>query len=378
VPVELGASFFAGFYTETTALLESLGIGSTTQGDSQETWVTTADGRIGPVWPAKTLATTPVVGLAARLSGLRGLLRLVRMSKAVDPSDVTTVLRFDDATVATWARKAFGAPFSSTVIEPLLRALFFWDPEHTSRALLPLILRGVRTDSRFLRVPTGMSSIADALADIVDHRLHTVVSQIDRGERGYLVAGHQADAVVLACPADVAAGILSRSGLSFSPSLADVGYSSIRVGVMRNATEWPLSSRRTLVFTAEASEVLIAIKPIFAGDVFHGVRVYLKETGTGESTAEILPVAAADLERSGLDDLVPLIAKGELVDEVVWSTALPLFDVGYPTRVAQGELNQGLAPGVFLAGDYTTAPHLEGAVSSGNRAAEAVLDYVRA
>ena len=68
--------------------------------------------------------------------------------------------------------------------------------------------------------------------------------------------------------------------------------------------------------------------------------------------------------------------RGEVVDVVRWDTAIPVFDVGSVTRTTAARFEDGLPPGVFLAGDYMKAPHLEGAAVSGAQAAARVLAHV--
>ena len=46
------------------------------------------------------------------------------------------------------------------------------------------------------------------------------------------------------------------------------------------------------------------------------------------------------------------------------------------TRTTAARFEDGLPPGVFLAGDYIKAPHLEGAAVSGVQAATRVLAHV--
>lgn len=385
IPVESGASFFAGFYRQVGALVEEMGIDVTSEGESQETWVSTVDGRSGPIWPARVLIGSRVVPLRARIHGLFGLARLFVASRRVVATDMGTVVDIDNETVSSWSPRAFGTVFSSLVVEPLLRALFFWDTDRTSRALLPLVVKGVRSDRRFFRMRGGMSRLTDALADRVSHRLGVDVQKVVVSDDHFVVvAGSeqiQAKAIVIATPALDAKALLASAGAPAPSALSSVSYSEVSVGVVANTSDhlWPLETNRTVVVAGGHDRRLVALKPILREDgSLSGCRIYAQRLARSTAFADAIPDIRNELELLELSSLAEIVGDGEVVDEVRWENALPLFDVGFPSMVARGDLSKGLPDGIFLAGDYTHGPHLEGATASANDAAASVAVFLAA
>lgn len=384
-PVELGASFIAGFYQRLRDLISEMGLKSGTDSDSQETWVSRSDGRTGPVWPAAALLTSPVVSLGARVGAVRGITKLMIDARGIGPLEAESVQHLDDASVDQWVEQWFGREMAQVVISPLLRALFFWDPAHTSRALLPLILKGVSIDRHFYRLPAGMDSITRGLQGGIDVRLGAGVSTVRSTSAGFEVSGSfdsvVARAVVFACPAVATVEILRASNQPTPESLADVRYSRVQAGIIGFGRErpWPLESRRSVVFADGASTNLVAIKPVFAhpsGGV-DAFRFYWTGHGSLAQGPELVDAVRSELLHAKQVEMAMLLDQdARLVDLVEWAQALPLFDVGYVSRLVKGELSSGLSDGLFLAGDFMVAPHLEGAIESGQRAAASVAKYL--
>lgn len=207
VTIETGASFLAGFYETAHALVKDCGMDASSQKDSQETWLYRPTKPLGPIWPLSALKTSPSLSRAGKLRALRGVVSMLFDAKRLTAPAITHELkRFDNETVVTWGEKAFGKEAYQNVLEPMVCALFFWDCAHTSRGLVPPIIKGVMEDRHFYRLPSGMSSLPSAIGDKVPHALNTQVDAV-RAESPHLYrvdtsqGTFSAKSVVIASPA---------------------------------------------------------------------------------------------------------------------------------------------------------------------------------
>lgn len=386
-PVELGASFMAGFYGNIRSLVKSLRLTENSGGDSQETWLAEGNGKAAPIWPASELARSAALTWPEKARALPGVVKLALDGRRIHRLEASQAIPFDDTSVSRWGKVWFGKAFSESVVEPLLQALFFWDTDRTSRGLLPLVVKGVRSDRKFYRLHDGMDQICSGLAKNLSVTLKCTVNSIAVKDNGFEVRtseGHfSTKAVVLACPAPIAVAILDASEQISTPdALREVNYSRGRVGLIQlpEGAVWPLTTRRSIVVRQSASDSLVAVKPFFsASDDFAGLRYYLSEKVIGRASNGSIPMVKRELERLGLVELARVIpSMSSPLEEIDWEYALPSFDVGYLKRVARGDLGDGLPEGLFLAGDYLVAPHLDGACESGLVAAEATYSFVNA
>lgn len=377
VTIETGASFLAGFYETAHKLVKDCGMDASSQKDSQETWLYRPTKPLGPIWPLSALKASPSLSRA-----LRGVACMLLDAKRLTTPAITRELkRFDNETVVTWGEKAFGKEAYQNVLEPMVRALFFWDCAHTSRGLVPPIIKGVMEDRHFYRLPSGMSSLPSAIGDKVPHVLNTQVDAV-RAESHHLYrvdtsqGTFSAKSVVVASPARHAIRILTDGGLHCSKSLKAIDYSSVTVGIIKTSISDDLGvGNRTIVISSEYVTPLVALKVIQAKSKHAYIRFYWRAEGSLEQQ-HLQRELVNQLTRMNLPSVADAARRGEVVDVVRWDTAIPVFDVGSVARTTAARFEDGLPPGVFLAGDYMKAPHLEGAAVSGVQAATRVLAYI--
>ena len=382
VTIETGASFLAGFYETAHKLVKDCGMDASSQKDSQETWLYRPTKPLGPIWPLSALKASPSLSRAGKLRALRGVVSMLFDAKRLTTPAITRELkRFDNETVVTWGEKAFGKEAYQNVLEPMVRALFFWDCAHTSRGLVPPIIKGVMEDRHFYRLPSGMSSLPSAIGDKVPHVLNTQVDAV-RAESHHLYrvdtsqGTFSAKSVVVASPAQDAIRILTGGGLHCSKSLNAIDYSSVTVGIIKTSVSDDLGvGNRTIVISSEYVTPLVAIKVIQTKSKPAYIRFYWRAQGNLEQQ-HLQRELVNQLTRMNLPSVADAARRGEVVDVVRWDTAIPVFDVGSVTRTTAARFEDGLPPGVFLAGDYMKAPHLEGAAVSGVQAATRVLTHV--
>lgn len=382
--IETGASFFAGFYSEVNRLVSQAGIAVDQRSDSQETWLCKSNGEIAPIWPAKTLLHSDAISVLGKLRAARGVATLTAQATRLDSLMAGAVLKYDDQNIEQWCRKHFGTEAYLNIIDPLLRSLFFWNPAQTTRALLPLIVKGVTTDRNFYRVAGGMSVIPEQLAMSFEYRTETRANAVTLDNGNFMIATStgpiRARSVILACAGPDAKVLLNESGISVSNAMERVTYTSVSVGVIRlrdDVAGFEQLTKRTIVFSADTRSPLIAVKPVesIGTSTSRYLRFYWESVT--EDDASILTGLTQALIDRNLEDLADGVVRGELIDLVRWHSAIPEFGVGSLLDLDRKAAAAGLPAGITLAGDYMVAPHLEGAVQSGVDAANQTVSFLR-
>lgn len=358
------------------------------------------EGVAQPIDPADRRGIGHIEGVA-RLHALR-LIRLERQLRRFgdlfDPAAPERAARLDDRSLGDYVRLYFGSTVLERWAAPFVAELGFCDPEATSRLLFLRLFR----QRRYAAVGSlrdGLGHLCDALAK-GDVRLGSPVEAIEAGAAGLRVtvgsAGSpvlDADAVVLALPAGAARA-------AADPVL---GYGEREIlGGVRYAPAVVLTAALSGVVHSTASRVRVPAceggpiqtihyepgRPVDApgraaapgGRAPEG-KSLVALVGRPEWSRQHLEAADEVVEKALLDafeGVVPGTAKQvEFTTLRRYREAVPLFDVGryrglQRLRAIEAD-RRAAGRRLYYAGDYTTDPTLEGAVVSGQRAADALL-----
>lgn len=376
VPVDVGAQFVAPFCDHVLAAARACGLGGDLPASGLHGAVVDARGthpvRAGTVLTSDVLSPRGRAGLAALAAPV------VRHHRLLDAHDLVRAAPLDDASVAELLAGPPGREVADALVGPLLRGLLYWDLPTTSQALLLVILRVALRARTVHRVRGGLDRLTGALAAPLAVRVGTEVVALDRGGEGHdsgwrvaLAGGGvvDADAVVCATTADVAARLLGDAAPSVARALTSVGYSRTAVVVCRVPREEAPAA--TLIFRDGWAPALAAVTPVAGAPGL--VRVFLSDAGAADADA----LDDAGLAKQALEALsragCAWARRAEPVDVWRWSRALPRFEVGSLRRRPQPAWAPSAAPGLALAGDYLGGPYLEGAWRSGEAAARALL-----
>ena len=318
-------------------------------------------------------------------------LRLRRMHRLLDwfgerldPHAPERATRLDDRSVADFARLYLGRRLCERLLEPLLEAQLGLRAEMTSRVLLFLLLD--RTGEPRLQLGFGLGALPARLAEpLRDVRTEARVTDVRPDGRGVrLATGEQLDAsaVVLALP--------SRAVQQLLPDQTPV--EEVLLGRQR------YEPRTTLAVVAEpvppAPALAIWVPPVERGLLAGVSRVPLEPERAGGRALLLLTgrpgldaVHPAGDERGAAESLLRDAARvlpglrQTLRAQRLYRApdAIVAFDGGRYRAISR--LCDELAKRrdqrrVFLAGDWLCAPHLEGAASSGLRAADDVLEAI--
>jgi len=318
-----------------------------------------------------TPGVSPVWG-AARLRRLHQLLR--GYGEWLDPTLPERGERLDDRSVADWAKLYLGARASTHVYAPLLATHYGLDANEVSRLLAILLLDPL--GRMRLSLPFGLEELRRALAArIHDVRLGQRVRRVARDGALELESGDTlaARAVVLAIPA----AEVGRCAQDLNPAersmLARLRSQPVlqvalraRVAAAPQPVCWavgpgPLAGlvdRTALLGQTDVEErslVLIA-------------RADVASELAGRTDEELAPVLLAAAEQ-----LMPALSQGGSCR--VWRSTVPRFRVGDYRAVLRLRREAALQKdrAWIQAGVDLVAPHAEGAVVAGTRAAEQCL-----
>ncbi|HVZ76769.1 MAG TPA: protoporphyrinogen oxidase [Gemmatimonadaceae bacterium] len=255
----------------------------------------------------------------------------------------------------------------------------------------------------FVSFPTGLEELPEAVARYargqdasggkIEIRVGTAVRRVARarnpsGALGFSVELSDgglldADAVVVATPAYISAGLLRSMDAGLAQELDGIEYgSTVTVSLSYPASAVP----RTLDATGYVVPRVLK-RPVLActwvsakfearapqGQALF--RVFLGGVGRG-SWVEHEDRDIEDLVRHEMQEIMGITAAPQFVDINRYHRAMPQYNVGHLDRVSRIEQRAGAIPGLALAGAAFRGVGIPDCVQSGLRAADAVLAHL--
>ena len=315
-----------------------------------------------------------------------------------------------DESLADFVRRRLGREALERVADPLASGIYTGDPEQLSlQATMPrfaemearhrsLILGLRRRASEaagvagaryglFVSHRDGMGALVDALATRIPERavhLGASVTQLARSGSAWCVrtnaATHEVDAVVLACPAPVAATLLRPHEAAAATTLATIPHASsaILTFAMRTA-DFPrdLPGFGFVVPSADRRDILACTFssrkwPHRAPDGHELVRVFVGGVRRPDllthDDAALVTIARREMARFLGYRAEPLFVR---VDR--WMEAMPQYTLGHVARVCAIETAIARLPRIAVAGNAYHGVGLPDCVRSGEAAVDAVL-----
>jgi protoporphyrinogen/coproporphyrinogen III oxidase len=324
--------------------------------------------------------------LLTRLLGVRDKASLLRvaapmlLARPADLGDLTSMRRFDTRPVTAGLSAAAAGYLTAGPHE------FLWGvpSAELSAAMFALQLHVFAGELR--EVSGGVGRLVDAVAADLDVRHATTVTAVRPAPDGVRVdvdgrTALRTRAVVLACPADVAADLWPDAPGPVRAHLTAMEHSRIDYVYLR--------TRRPLELRAEGRPVGMevvtgpevgdrALGGIYTANGWVDDGGLLLVTAARSARAEDLDDdELADRLQADVEKLHPEVV-GDVTERVVMRHRpyTPTFAPGSVTRLA--EVRRHLPAGrVDLAGDHMTAPWVEGAIRSGEHAATRVAAALR-
>jgi oxygen-dependent protoporphyrinogen oxidase len=295
----------------------------------------------------------------------------------IDPEAPERSTRLDDRSVADFCRVYLGRRALDQLLAPLFATLFGVDAAQTSRELLFALLDG-RASLGLDRVE-GTAALVDALATSArELRFDATVTALDADGRGVRLANGErvaADAVVLAVGAAEAMRLLPDPSPAEHSAAELLHTTSALVLAVVTDASLALPARAVWVPEREGGELAGVLDTVPGSE--REVRLLRLVARPGlcarhghrpdeeiahfliESATRVVPGLAGRIEAQRLHR---------------FPSALPAFRVGHYRALERIRAAQRARPErrVFLAGDWLVAPHLEGELASGLRAAAEV------
>lgn len=392
--VDAATQLFGSMYTELFRVLREAGAGAlAVRSPGRDALL--RNGRVhevvyGSVAGMLTSGALPL-GLKVRL-GTHYLPFLARHASALDMHALERAAEagMDRESVAAWGGRVLGRDFVEYLAYPFLATGYGVAPEETTAALYHMLAHyGATVEVSALR--GGASGFCEAVLDGVrerggELRAATPVHRVEPRAGGVEVAGEGwsegFDGAVVALPAPAARGVLAGhpaaewlAGVRMRPAVSLALLLDRPAGARWFGLSFPRGESRAVAAVAVQENKGPGLVP-----PGKGLLVVFPTPAAGERLLEAEP-------RQVLDALLPDVARAlPGADRAVtraqvfrWRSGWTLFPPGCLARLA--EFRRGGVEGdgpVALAGDYLHAPTVEGAVTSGVRAACRVLHRIPA
>ena len=333
-------------------------------------------GPTGPtkIWPVVRSGIMTLPGMAR--AGLEPLLARLRKSP-------------EDQSVGSFIRGRFGNEVADLFVDPLLGNLHSGDVDKLSlhstapqligkaaegTSLLPKPKRPTRANllgtkptkpagpNLFSSLPTGLHELVDAVAEGLDIRLNSPVTSVEATDGRWVVqtaqGPEQADALVLACPAGVAAKLLDPIAPDASRELAQTTTASVATLVLaydRSRPNQLLDEANGLLLPSTSGRLVKALTnlsrkwPQVADPERHIVRVSVGRAGQ-QRLATLTDERLVDIVAGELHDIAGLPERPTSSRVIRWQEALPQLEVGHAARLRSVRKMLDALPPIALAG----------------------------
>jgi oxygen-dependent protoporphyrinogen oxidase len=289
----------------------------------------------------------------------------------IDPEAPERETRLDDRGVADFARVYLGRRARDRLLEPLLATLFGVAAEPTSRELLFALLDG-RAAIALERV-AGIPALVDALAASAGEiRAGARVASLESEGGVRLESGErlEAEALVLAVGAAEAARLLPERSPAESAASERLRASPTLVLAVATRADLRLPAPVVFVPAREGGELAGMIDATPDGASARILRLVARPGLFARHGHRPDPELAHFLVESATR-VVPGLSGRIDAQRLHRLPDVPAFEVGHYRALATLRATRGANSErpIFLAGDWTVAPHLEGELASGLRAA---------
>lgn len=355
------------------------------------------DGRLVP------LPTSPGAFLATPLFSLGAKLALLR-EPFVAPAPPDT-----DESVGAFVRRRLGAEFLDYAIEPFVAGVYAGDPEALSlQAAFPKLhaleqryrslIRGqilgareraqsherARNTAASFSFRDGMQTLPDALArGLKGLETGVRVVGLARADDGtFRVEGERRSvsgrAVVLAVPADAAAGLVRTLAPGAAQALEAIPYAPVAVVVSAYRRRDVKHALDGFGFLAPRKEGRAILGTLFSSSMFDGrapaETVLLTTFVGGARNPELARASPEEIAATVGRELAALLGAGapQWRDVVQWARAIPQYTLGHPGRIAVLEQAETAVPGLFFRASYRGGVSVGDCIKSAGTTATAV------
>lgn len=387
VAIDTGAQILANFCTHALGLIHDAGLDESLLNITGSNGFV-RDGHLYELPSAPSALLTPLLSPTSKLKLLKVLWPTLLNWRRLDVHDFPRASALDTRSVAAYADAELSDEVLSNLIGPLLAGILYYSPEHTSQALLFLMLKAA-IGLRLYTLRGGLGRLPEEMAARLSVSYSTEVGHIESaGEAGYRIQARAdgadceltADGIICAIPATHVPTLFSDLSHQQRAFFSSIGYSS--TVALAVALPAPLKTHLYDVFwTAGETQYLAAA-------TFHSaqstsrtppeanvIELFSSHLGAqqllGQDDQAIHDLLWAEFQRLRIWDHVGDEHTSFSVRR--WPQALPMFDVGHFRRLAAFEHDEIETGAISFAGDYLGGPFIEGAITSGISAADRLL-----
>jgi len=320
----------------------------------------------------------------------------------------------EEETVAQFVRRKFGHEILEYLVAPFVSGVYAGDPEKLSlRAAFPTLDEWEREHGSILRgamksrpskgaaqgppplcsLDRGMAMLPKTLAAKLSTSMRTGarVETIARAASGYQVRFAQngrpetldADAVVIATPAYIAAHLVESIAPTVARQLSGIAYAAVAVaGTGYHAHQLgELDGFGVLIPRSEKHRTLGIIwnSSLFPDRGGEG-RVTLTSFVGGATDPAILEKTDGEILAIVQDDNARILKiTGQPIVAALWRhlKALPQYNLGHGHMVESVRESERSIPGLYFAGNYLEGPSIGKCAERGAHVAEAAHAYLR-
>lgn len=326
--------------------------------------------------------------------------------------------QLDDESLKAFVCRRFGHELFERLVQPLVGGIYTADPSRLSIAatmprftqmeqkhgsLLRAMMRqrreagpakpensGGARYSQFMTLRGGMSTLTEALANSLPPeavQLNSPVCAIVPNENGRwsirIANGHQkwldADAVIVASPANHAASMLAMTDKHISQTLGQIEYASCAVVSLAYRREQIKHKFNSFGFVVPLAEHRLILSCSFSSmkysDRAPDQNVLMRVFVGGACQSGLLQLPREQLIQLAERELAELLGISEppiFRDLTMQVQAMPQYHVGHCERVEYIEKRLASHPTLALAGSALRGVGVPGCIESGQKAAERV------
>ncbi len=306
-----------------------------------------------------------------------------------------------EETVAQFVRRRLGQQALENLVGPMVSGVYAGDPEQlsldacfprlreleTEHRSLILAMRALKSDNagpsgKLTTLHGGAGELTRRLACRLDTRCDQPVTRLERHGEGWRVGDHEADAVVLACPAWASADLVRGLDLQLAASLEAIPYVGVAVvcsGLPRAGWS-PPQGFGALIPQKEGFGIL---GTLFTGHIFPG---HAPEDGVALRSilggalnpmqATLPPAELGAIARKENERLLGKLPPARVERVYQHGRGIPQYVLGHPARVASIREREAQHPGLFLTGNHLHGIGVKNCVADSKRCADRVLEHL--
>jgi oxygen-dependent protoporphyrinogen oxidase len=326
----------------------------------------------------------------------------------------------EEESVASFVRRKFGHEILEYLVSPFVSGVYAGDPEKLSlRAAFPTLDEWEREFGSVIRgamksrpakgsagppplcsFRRGMGTLTRALAEKLEGnvRLNARATTANRRSRvpgksqSYGVrffqygreASIEADAIVLATPAYVAAHLVEPISTQLGETLSGIAYAAVAVAASGYHAHQFGAEPQGFGFLVPRSAKLRTLGTVFNSSLFPGrareETVAITSFVGGATDPEIVERKPEEIASIVEDENARVLGiSGPPIASAAWKhpRALPQYNLGHGHIVESIRDAERDLPGLFFAGNYLEGPALGKCVEEGFKTAEAARNYLQ-